>query len=165
MNVLKAMRSMVQWQLLPYDFKYCQQDFQVDYRFFLVSDSKVKIRPTGNDAQKQLLTFDTPINIRRTDEEVTVPWKDVFEENLDDFKVFIEAIRLQNTNDVCLTADESKELEESWVKNRPKYTTDDLHRWLAIARILKLCYKENFQVQKVVTLENCRLATAELNSQ
>jgi hypothetical protein len=163
MTSLKNFRNLTMWQQLSYDFKYFQQDFPVNFRFFLISDGKVKIRPSGNDVQKQLLALDTPVNVRRTEEEIAVPWQEAFEtENLEEIKTFIEYVRIANlgtkSSNTVLSVAETKELEDLWVENRPLFVIDDLHRLMAMARVLKICFGEDFSVKKVVALEKCRLA-------
>ena len=103
--------------------------------------------------------MDTPINIRRTEEEITVPWNEAFSsENLDEIKIFIEYVRMKNSDKSGLSIEENKGLENLWVQNRPLFNTDDLHRLMAMARILKICFGDEFNVKKVVALEKCRLA-------
>ena len=84
-------------------------------------------------------------------------WKAFESENLDEIKTFIEYVRTTNKTS-GLSADESKQLEFLWVENRAVFNTDDLHRLMAMARILKICFGEEFNVKKVVALEKCRLA-------
>lgn len=161
---LKNLKNLTMWQQLSYDFKYFQQDFPVNFRFFLISDGKMKIRPSGKDVQTQLLALDTPINVRRTEDEITVPWQEAFEtENLEEIKTFIEYVRIENLgtkggSSTVLSVEETKELEDMWVENRPLFVIDDLHRLMAMARVLKICFGEEFSVRKVVALEKCRLA-------
>ena len=124
----------------------------------------MKIRPSGKDVQTQLLALDTPINVRRTEDEITVPWQEAFEtENLEEIKTFIEYVRIENLgtkggSSTVLSVEETKELEDMWVENRPLFVIDDLHRLMAMARVLKICFGEEFSVRKVVALEKCRLA-------
>lgn len=161
---LKNLKNLTMWQQLSYDFKYFQQDFPVNFRFFLISDGKMKIRPSGKDVQTQLLALDTPINVRRTEDEITVPWQEAFEtENLEEIKTFIEYVRIENLgtkggSSTVLSVEETKELEDMWVENRPLFVIDDLHRLMAMARVLKICFGGEFSVRKVVALEKCRLA-------
>ena len=58
-NALKSLRSMVQWQTLPYDFKFYQKDFEVNYCFIGIADGVLK---SVADPQKNLLIFDTCVN-------------------------------------------------------------------------------------------------------
>merc|ERR1711881_747860 len=106
--------------------------------------------------------MDTAINVRRADEEYTVDWPSIYERSLKGFEQFMEFVRIENSvgNGKLLAEEETKALEEYWVQHRPKYSPDDLHRWMAISRILKICFKDEFNVNKVFTLENCRLAVS-----